>query len=327
VVTHVIARFVDGIALMDNVSGAREQYLARLDRVLPESDWTLCWYCLMGTHVHLGMLAGEDPLQSWIGRVHSGWAGWLNRSGRRSGLRTRGPVVAERPRTLLVPDDRAQYLGAYIHNNPVRAGVVGSAEASSWSSHRAYIGLEPGPAVLDVARGLQFYDATPAPEGRRRFHEYVLGRASDTRDPELSGCTAAQHRSTARVRLDPVAELKTPTLRGRQADYPVLMPPHAYRTPAYAGDLAAFLSAFEVCTDVDAAELCGRGRERWRSRMRRLALLAWRYAGRSTTELSDALGISASSATNLVRTATESDRESARRMALALSSDAGTAGR
>jgi hypothetical protein len=97
VVTHVVVRFVNGEFIMDIVDGAREEYLCRLDRALAESDWCLCWYCLMGCHVHLGMVAGEDPLKSWCARVHSGWSGWINRGGRRKGLRTRGPVVAERP--------------------------------------------------------------------------------------------------------------------------------------------------------------------------------------------------------------------------------------
>ena len=97
----------------------------------------------MSTHTHLGLVCGEDPLDHWIRRLHSGWASYVNRVGRIRGGHMRGPLVADRPTTILVPDHKAPYLGAYIHNNPGRAGLVSFPEESSWTSHRAYIGLEP----------------------------------------------------------------------------------------------------------------------------------------------------------------------------------------
>jgi hypothetical protein len=307
VVTHVVVRFVDGIPFMDNVPGAREQYLTRLDRVLPDSDWALCWYCLMGNHVHLGMLAGDDPLQAWIGRVNSGWSNWINRSGRRCGRGSRGPVMADRPTTVLVPDDRAKYLAAYIHNNPVRAGEASSADASSWSSHRAYLGLTSGLASLDIARGLRYCGTTPTHDGRRRFHEYVLGRAGDPRDPELSARTVAAERKTARKREGFAAELETPVLANQRAVYPVTFPPHAYRPRVYGSDVATFLTAFAEQTGFAARDMRERSRQGWRTNARRLALLTWRLAGRPTTELCAALGISGASATHLVQSAQPSD--------------------
>ena len=74
VVTHVITRFVDGQYLMDEVPGAREQYLRRLAKALAHSDWPLLWYCLMGSHVHLGMPSGHESLDSWIRGLNSGFA-------------------------------------------------------------------------------------------------------------------------------------------------------------------------------------------------------------------------------------------------------------
>jgi hypothetical protein len=68
--------------------------------------------------------------------------------GRRRGLKTRGPVFAGPPKTVNFSDDKAGYLAAYLHNNPVRAGIVQNAADSTWTSHRAYIGLDPAPDFL-----------------------------------------------------------------------------------------------------------------------------------------------------------------------------------
>jgi hypothetical protein len=76
VVTHVIVRFVNGEPVMDLVDGARQQYLQRLDHALCDSDWCLCWYCLMGNHVHLGMVAGETTRRPMVGSLqYSFWSG------------------------------------------------------------------------------------------------------------------------------------------------------------------------------------------------------------------------------------------------------------
>jgi hypothetical protein len=169
VVTHVIARFVNGVRVMDDTPGARGEYLARLDATLAQSDWRLLWYCLMGTHIHLGMESGEQSVDSWARPLHAGFAAWVNRRGRAVGLRSRGPVLADRPYTVMLPDSRAAYLAAYIHNNPVRAGLVEHAAQSAWSSHVAYLHDAARPATLDIARGLELSGYDESPEGRTAF--------------------------------------------------------------------------------------------------------------------------------------------------------------
>ena len=316
--THVICRFVNGEAVMDLVEGARVEYLARLDRALSDSDWTLCWYCLMGTHTHLGLIAGEEPLQAWCARVHSGWAGWINRGGRRRGLRSRGPILAERPATIMVPDARAGVLAAYIHNNPVRARVVERAADSEWSSHRAYLGVAPSIVSLDIARGLRFYGCTASAEDRARFGAFVDARAADGRDPELSGRTAAQARMRARQRAGVAVELATPVLDATCAVYSEVAAPHAYRPTIYAGTVDRFIESWARLTDTSIESLRTPGRERWRAALRRSLVLAWRYTGRRTVEVASALNISAASATNLVRGATARELEKAAQAATTL---------
>jgi hypothetical protein len=313
-VVHVITRFVNGIHVMDEVDGAREQYLARLSCAVGASDWKLCWYGLMGTHTHLGLVCGEDPLDAWIRRLHSGWAGWVNRRGRASGLAKRGPIIADRPMTILVPNHRAKYVGAYIHNNPVRAKVVIVADASSWTSHRAYLGIEPALPGLDVATGLAFYDCTPSAEGRRRFKEFVDARRLDERDPELSGRTVQRVRSLARAVHGRNIELQTPRLHRNLAHFPIHVRAAVPRHHVYAGSAEAFAQGIANALGMGVEELRGRGRERFRTTARRTAVLAWRMAGRQTAEMCAVLAIGASAASNLISRAEDSDVEAAARM-------------
>ncbi len=121
----------------------REAYLARLRYALPRTDWVLLGYALMSSHVHVVLEAGAGSLGSWTKSAYSRTARWLNaRHGRL------GPVFADRPYAEAVDDSRVPYLLAYVHNNPVRARLVGSADESSWTSHRAYLGLAPARAGL-----------------------------------------------------------------------------------------------------------------------------------------------------------------------------------
>jgi hypothetical protein len=87
-------------------------------------------------------------------------------------------VFAARHTSVVCPAERAAALLAYVHNNPVRAGVVPLPEESEWTSHRAYLGLAPAPAWLDVARGLSLCGFDVTPRGRLAFQEYVAGQAA-----------------------------------------------------------------------------------------------------------------------------------------------------
>jgi len=149
VVYHVIARFVDRSWFITS-DDERQRYLAMLGHALTQSDWRCLAYALMSNHIHLMMIAGWLALETWAKSVHTSFAGWMNeRHGRSGPMFTRGPKSC-----AILPEDEGQVL-AYIHNNPVRAGVVSCASDSTWTSHRAYTGLANAPAWLDVAEGMR----------------------------------------------------------------------------------------------------------------------------------------------------------------------------
>ncbi len=136
---HVISRFIDREFLVPD-DAARACYLKLLGRAMTDSDWRCVAYAVMGNHVHLAMVAGASPAERWLRRVHPPFAAWTNsRTGRI------GPVFAGSPAIWVMRPENERRLVSYIHNNPVRAGVVPRARESTWTSHRAYLGLADVP--------------------------------------------------------------------------------------------------------------------------------------------------------------------------------------
>jgi hypothetical protein len=149
VVYHVIARFVDRKWFFKR-DEERERYLRLLGHALRQCDWVCLAYALMSNHIHLAMIAGRTSLESWARRVHSPFANWMNATYKRMGpMFVRGPKAG-----AVLPEGEGRVI-AYIHNNPVRAGVAKYASESRWTSHRAYVGLENAPPWLDVVEGLR----------------------------------------------------------------------------------------------------------------------------------------------------------------------------
>src|SRR5574338_1050354 len=147
-VYHLISRFVDRDWLIRREQERRD-YLELLGRALTTSDWRCLAYAIMSNHLHLAMVAGAQLLDSWIRRVHSPFADAMNRAYARI-----GPMFVRGPKALTVEASGVGSVIAYIHNNPVRAKVVADASESSWTSHRAYLGLVRAPAWLSVREGL-----------------------------------------------------------------------------------------------------------------------------------------------------------------------------
>lgn len=145
---HCIWRFVDRDWFFTS-RDERENYLRLLEHALSRSDWRCLAYALMSNHIHLAVVAGSRPMSSWTKATNSPFARWMNRRHGRI-----GPLFADRAKDYQLERGAAGNLIAYIHNNPVRAGVVKRASQSEWTSHRAYAGLVCAPEWLAVDEGL-----------------------------------------------------------------------------------------------------------------------------------------------------------------------------
>ena len=177
----MISRFHDRRFFLD-IEGAREKYLEYLDKAAESHDCRIVAYCLMSSHIHLLLQLGNDALGKLTKRANSPFATWAN--SQRSGL---GTVFASRPKSVLAHTETyGMELIRYIHNNPVRAGVVERARDSIWSSHRAYLGLSPCPEWL-ATEAVFGADEKEHASIRRELVRFVDEGRGEERRPEFSG--------------------------------------------------------------------------------------------------------------------------------------------
>jgi hypothetical protein len=226
-----------------------------------------------------------------------GVAHWTNR---RNNLL--GPVFAGRPTTVQLPTERAAYLLAHLHNNPVRAALVTTASSSPWTSHRAYLGVAAAPPWLDVETGLAVAGFDRSEEGRRGFDAMVRARAGDSHDGSLGELGAATLRRSVRAELDAPLEIATPQvtvdgalsceLRARLG---------TPMRPRWAGDLREVLARVAVERGLPEGRIRGRERTRELLAARRLILLTTVvFLGRGVGEAGALVGLSAAGASRVL---------------------------
>lgn len=307
---HLIARIVNREFLI----GGHEERCAYLDRVpaaLERTDWVPLAFALMSNHIHLALIAGTVVPCRFFQGLHRSFAGWLNRSQRRL-----GPVFAGRPRTIYMPMERVPVLVAYIHNNPVRARLVGAASETDWSSHRMWIGADPPAPWLDVKRALRCAGFEPTAHGQRQFDELVCNGSLDPRDAALAGDPHAADRRTARAELALPVELSSPMHTLEQATVygaRYLGPPAL--SPRWPGDLGAVVERVSAFTGVPVAAIRSRSHVAGIVRARRLVCIVGVIGlRRGTREVAAELGVTDSAVTAHVRKLNAATVEAARQV-------------
>lgn len=114
------------------------KYLDILLSVLLESGSRLLGYCLMRNHAHLLIDTGNSSISEIMKSLGISYAQWYNRKNERC-----GHVFQDRFKSEPVENDSYLFtVIRYIHQNPVKAGIVAKAEDYPWSSCRSYYGEE-----------------------------------------------------------------------------------------------------------------------------------------------------------------------------------------
>lgn len=112
-----------------------EEYLRRLSLCLDSTDFELYFYCLMPNHTHIMVeQIGDQPTSLFVKKLHGAYSRYFNLKYDRVGALFQGRFK----QTLALDDATFDYIGRYIHRNPVESGIVSSPEAFKWSSCAAY---------------------------------------------------------------------------------------------------------------------------------------------------------------------------------------------
>jgi len=131
---HVIARGINRQEIFHDAEDHR-RYLETLERFTKETGSALLGYCLMGNHLHLLIQEGHESISVFMKRLGTSYAYWYNQKYNRT-----GHMFQDRFKSESVESD-AYLLTVirYIHQNPVKAGIVEKAQDYQWSSCSAYV--------------------------------------------------------------------------------------------------------------------------------------------------------------------------------------------
>ena len=129
-----------------------EKFLALLEKQKARFSFFLYAYCLMTNHIHLLIERRSDAIGVIMQRLLTAYSQYYNRKYRRFGHLFHGRYKA----ILCQSEGYHRKLVRYIHLNPVRARMVDSASEYPYSSHGAYMGLEP-PGIVDVDPVLRLF--------------------------------------------------------------------------------------------------------------------------------------------------------------------------
>lgn len=130
---HVIIRGLEqGSIVRDDMD--RKVFLDRMGLLAKGSGTSICAFALMPNHAHILLKSSPDGLSSYMRRLLSGYAPYFNRRHQRVGHLFRNRYQS------IVCEEEVYFdkLVAYIHLNPLRAGLVESLERLAsypWCGH------------------------------------------------------------------------------------------------------------------------------------------------------------------------------------------------
>jgi len=186
---HVVNRGVDREPIFLRPADY-EFFLHGIARFFPSQSITVIAYCLMPNHYHLLLRLEDDVLSRVIQRLTMSFSLAMNLRRRRT-----GPLFTGRFRSVVVrSDEQLVHTSAYIHLNPVAAGLAESPLKWPYSSYRAYLGrrsrvrVDPSPVLELFATegppGGPPYDGASA--SYRRYVEDLAPGALRLREPRTA---------------------------------------------------------------------------------------------------------------------------------------------
>lgn len=147
------------------------RFLETLEKARIKHDFRLYSYCLMNNHFHLLLYDNGNDVSSIMKSINTSYAIYFNRRHQKS-----GHLFQDRFKSEVVEDD-GYFLAVsrYIHNNPVKAGMVEEVARYRWSSFRVYAGLALNElCLLDTSRVLGCFSDDPR-TAKRHYIEFVTG--------------------------------------------------------------------------------------------------------------------------------------------------------
>lgn len=155
VIYHVYCRTARGEYVFDEPSEI-ERWIDTVAYVADQDRLTILAWCLLSNHYHLVLQTEEAPLCRAMARIQGRIAKGFNRRKRWTGRLWQSRYKAR----IVTEQIYLKHLFAYVHLNPVAAGIVTDPYEYGPSGHRALLGKE-NPRLIDVGAALLCFHEDP----------------------------------------------------------------------------------------------------------------------------------------------------------------------
>lgn len=161
---HIIMRGINRQTIFEDDEDS-QHFIQTIRRYKEQSGYKIYAYCLMGNHVHLLLKIGIEPLEQVMRRIGGSYVYWYNSKYQRVGNLFQDRFKSEAVET----DSYFLIVQRYIHQNPVKAGIVTSAGEYPWSSFSEYTDK---PKIVDVDFLLGIF-SNNSEQALRNFIQYT----------------------------------------------------------------------------------------------------------------------------------------------------------
>ena len=151
---HVYCRVARSERVFED-SGEAQHFVDTVNDVKRLHGFTIFAFCLMSTHYHMVIQTGEIPLWRTMARIQCRVARGFNKRHRFMGRLWQSRYKARLVRT----QQYLEQLLAYVHLNPVAAGLVADPSDFLWCDHAALLGRK-APHLCDVGPALKGFGET-----------------------------------------------------------------------------------------------------------------------------------------------------------------------
>jgi REP element-mobilizing transposase RayT len=180
---HVIIRGIERGAIFQDDKD-RAEFVRRMRELAKASCTTFYAFAMMTNHVHLLLKSGNTGLSTFMRRLLSGYAQYYNRRHQRV-----GHLFQNRYKSIICEEDAYfSQLIAYIHLNPLRAGIVSSMDDLAsylWCGHSVLVGRQVCD-WLDRDYVLQFFGSREG-SAKSAYLKYLESEMKFDREQELTG--------------------------------------------------------------------------------------------------------------------------------------------
>ena len=180
---HVMLR---GIEKRDIVTDDKDRtdFVVRMGKLAQETGTTIYAWALLNNHAHILLRSGKAGMSTFMRRMLSGYASNYNRRHDRQ-----GHLFQNRYKSIVCQEDRYfMRLVAYIHLNPLRAGLVASLDeldAYPWGGHAVVMNFCTN-SWQDRDFVLRYFGEKEGP-ARKDYRDFLEEEAGKGCQPELTG--------------------------------------------------------------------------------------------------------------------------------------------